>query len=190
MIDEKPVPYKIIRDFGGTSESYVGALVDVISNLKSEHDINVISFVTDNLRAQISAIKEIIEMNELKDIFYISCSNHALSLATMDLAIDGLDEGIVSNIYRFSIFLRKKPIRNFIRCTCPLWINSRWNILFTTSYWVINHISIILSLKSSPKELYDMHIKDFRQLYDQFLLEDCLVECLAFHACSQILLFL
>lgn len=66
LIGHKLLPYKIIRDFDSTKENYVDAFLRIIEELKSEHGIEVVSIVSDNLRTQVSAIQEILKMDELK----------------------------------------------------------------------------------------------------------------------------
>lgn len=66
LIDHKLLPYKIIRDFDSTKENYVDAFLRIIEELKSEHGIEEVSIGSDNLRTQVSAIQEILKMDELK----------------------------------------------------------------------------------------------------------------------------
>ena len=122
--------------------------------------------MADNLRVQWSALQSIqkkwIDSQEPAFLIF-PCACHNLSLAIKDSIEDCqvLNEA-ANSIIQFSRALNRKKSKSILRKSCPVYCETRWNVIYDISKWIVDnfweldsffHDPIILDIDSIADDL-------------------------------------
>lgn len=146
-----PFLYKIVYFFGGCSKDYKNEVEIVLDELE-EKNIHVTCFLGDNLRAQISALKQdekdSIQNKSInpyiKSIEWISCACHTTSLAFKD-TIESIEllADFKDKLNKVVNFFRSKTVTSIIHLVCPSFCPTRWTNFTEIMMFFINKADII-----------------------------------------------
>jgi hypothetical protein len=164
-----PLVVRTVQYFQGKTVDYSQVLLSTCQDLTAK-GVSISAIVTDNLRAQVSAIDHHSNSSfqqqstdpKIRAIIWISCSCHTLALCLNDIRSLTRYGYLVTELQNTVNFLRQKNIVNMIKRTCPISSPTRWTGLFDCAYWILNNYSFILKaiLSSLTRPVaYDFPLK-------------------------------
>ena len=153
LFDLEPVVVETVRYFKGKTISYSDCLLKITEELSSEN-IKIAAIITDNLKAQTSAINHSSpncfqnrsSNPQVKGILWLSCSCHSLALALVDISKSSVYGVYIETIRKAVNFMHLKSVVNFLKIHCPSSSRTRWTGMWEcANFFFKNHEKILNS---------------------------------------------
>jgi hypothetical protein len=192
----KPVFYKIIDNFRGTSANYKLTLRTIIKELIEKFSITVSGITCDNLKAQVNAIagKTSFQSTEppgnLKGVIRMSCVCHTLSLAIHDVSISSNFPKCFNANHEISLLMRKKPFRSYLKVVCPGWCKTRWTNAFDNGVWMLIHSQNLINLRTKCPFFLFKEFSSHLTTFDYLLFESIPLTLLSLLPISDLIKFI
>ena len=152
LIEASPLIIDSVRFFQGKLNSYAH-IVEKTITLLLEQNVNIVAIVTDNFKAQVSAINHTCDKSiqhnstnpEICKIIWISCACHTLALGLCDASKVCAYCDLVEHVIAVARFFRSKNIINLLGLKCPIYTPTRWTGIFDIAHWLVKNSKIIFS---------------------------------------------